>query len=122
MIEILVLDFKMVCAKCQKTLKKTELATPSIKRKNEIYHGSSASSDKSRTSATTTGVGKVLSTLDDEAPKIADQICPQQSKLLSKNAKNPYAAYSSSCESCKTKVDRGYKLCHKCAYKAGNGD
>lgn len=30
----------MVCAKCQTKLKRTELATPSVKQKNEIYHGS----------------------------------------------------------------------------------
>jgi hypothetical protein len=32
----------MVCAKCQKTLKQTELATPAVKRKNEMYYGSPA--------------------------------------------------------------------------------
>ena len=97
---------KMVCAKCQKNLKKTELATPGVKRKNEIYLGS-PTVDKSKTgsSSSTTlggsGIGK--------------------SKLLSKSAKNPYAAYSSSCETCKVKVAQGYKLCHRCAYKASNG-
>ena len=30
----------MVCAKCQKTIKQTELATPAVKRKNEMYYGS----------------------------------------------------------------------------------
>lgn len=57
---------RMVCAKCQKLQKKTELATPGVKRRNEMYYGSPASSttsagDKSRTSATlgTTGIGKV---------------------------------------------------------------
>lgn len=56
----------MVCAKCQKLSKKTELATPSVKRKNDLYYGSPAStsarsSDKSKTSATlgNNGVGKV---------------------------------------------------------------
>lgn len=56
----------MVCAKCQKISKKTELATPSVKRKNDLYYGSPAStsvgnSDKSKTSATlrNNGVGKV---------------------------------------------------------------
>ncbi|MCJ1298732.1 hypothetical protein MMC08_001522 [Hypocenomyce scalaris] len=47
----------MVCAKCQKLSKKTELATPGVKRKNDMYYGSPAttsagSSDKSKTSAT----------------------------------------------------------------------
>src|ERR1700723_1587758 len=32
----------MVCAKCQKTIKQTELATPGVKRKNEMYYGSPA--------------------------------------------------------------------------------
>ena len=55
----------MVCAKCQKLQKSTELATPGVKRKNELYYGSPASSsnggDKSKSSATlgSTGIGKV---------------------------------------------------------------
>jgi hypothetical protein len=32
----------MVCTKCQKTIKQTELATPAVKRKNEMYYGSPA--------------------------------------------------------------------------------
>ncbi|MCJ1286334.1 hypothetical protein MMC26_005679 [Xylographa opegraphella] len=95
----------MVCAKCQKTLQKTELATPGVKRKNDIYYGSptasaSSSAGKSKTSATlgNTGIGK--------------------NKLLSKGAKNPYAAYASSCTTCKTKTEHGRTYCHKCAYKA----
>lgn len=95
----------MVCAKCQRTLQKTTLATPGVKRKNEMYYGSPAG-DRTRSepkSATlgASGIGK--------------------SKLLSKAAKNPYAAYSSSCSTCKTKVDQGHKFCQRCAYKAGNG-
>ncbi|KAI9859444.1 MAG: hypothetical protein M1824_003785 [Vezdaea acicularis] len=88
----------MVCAKCQK-ISTTPLATPGVKRKNEMYYGSPAKKEE-RASATLghNGVGK--------------------SKLLSKSAKNPYAAYSSSCETCKTKVDQGRKYCHRCAYKA----
>ena len=59
---------EMVCAKCQKIQKKTELATPGVKRKNDMYYGSPTSStpsgsgrDKSKTSATlgNTGIGKV---------------------------------------------------------------
>lgn len=95
----------MVCAKCQKLQKKTELATPGVKRRNEMYYGSPASSmtsagDKSKKSPTAgvAGIGK--------------------SKLLSKSAKNPYGAYSSSCATCKTKTDPGRKFCHSCAYKA----
>ena len=56
----------MVCAKCQRLTKSTELATPSVKRKNELYYGSPATAsskaaDKSKTSATlgNNGVGKV---------------------------------------------------------------
>ena len=96
----------MVCAKCQKTMKKTELATPRVKRKNEMYLGSvTADKGKSSSSSSATvgsaGIGK--------------------SKLLSKSARNPYAAYSSSCDTCKTKVAQGYRYCHRCAYKASNG-
>ncbi|KAK3942963.1 microtubule-associated protein CRIPT-domain-containing protein [Diplogelasinospora grovesii] len=91
----------MVCAKCQK-LTKTTLATPEVKKKSEMYYGSSASASSSgeKKSATrgNTGVSK--------------------SKLLSKAAKNPYAQYSSSCTRCKTKVSQGHTFCHKCAYKA----
>jgi cysteine-rich PDZ-binding protein len=32
----------MVCTKCQKTIKQTELATPAVKRKNDMYYGSPA--------------------------------------------------------------------------------
>ncbi|MCJ1248017.1 hypothetical protein MMC30_005232 [Trapelia coarctata] len=96
----------MVCAKCQKIQAKTELATPGVKRKNDIYYGSptasagGSGSGKSKTSATlgNTGIGK--------------------SKLLSKGAKNPYAAYSSSCTTCKTKTEQGRTYCQRCAYKA----
>ena len=54
----------MVCNKCQKALKQTELATPSVKRKSDLYYESPASKsgkDKTKTSATLgkTGIGKV---------------------------------------------------------------
>jgi hypothetical protein len=57
----------MVCAKCQKKLKATELATPGVKRKNDMYYGSPAttlggsSADKGKSKPTlgATGVGKV---------------------------------------------------------------
>ncbi|RAH67747.1 cysteine-rich PDZ-binding protein [Aspergillus aculeatinus CBS 121060] len=95
----------MVCAKCQKKLKQTELATPGVKRKSEMYYGSPATSgsassshtDKSKATLGNTGIGK--------------------SKLLSSKAKNPYAAYSSSCEMCKTKTEQGRKYCQRCAYQ-----
>ncbi|KAI9678939.1 MAG: hypothetical protein M1829_001924 [Trizodia sp. TS-e1964] len=96
----------MVCGKCQKLQKSTQLATPGVKRKNDIYYGSplgtsTKASDRGKSASATignNGIGK--------------------NKLLSKSAKNPYAAYSSSCSTCKTKTDQGSKFCHKCAYKA----
>ena len=55
---------KMVCTKCQKLEKQTELATPGVNKKNEIYYGSpalSAATKQSKPSATlgNTGIGKV---------------------------------------------------------------
>ncbi|KAF5866423.1 hypothetical protein ETB97_011975 [Aspergillus alliaceus] len=94
----------MVCSKCQKKLKSTELATPGVKRRGEMYYGSPSStgggeSSKSKSKPTigNTGIGK--------------------SKLLSSKAKNPYAAYSSACELCKTKTEQGKKYCQRCAYQ-----
>ncbi|TVY80929.1 Cysteine-rich PDZ-binding protein [Lachnellula suecica] len=92
----------MVCGKCQKLSKSTTLATPGVKKKNDMYYGSPAGSsskagDRSKTASATlgnNGIGK------------------------SKSARNPYAAYSSSCTTCKTKVDQGKTYCQKCAYKA----
>ncbi|ODH13552.1 hypothetical protein ACO22_07143 [Paracoccidioides brasiliensis] len=55
----------MVCSKCQRKLKKTELATPAIKRKNDMYYGSphntiGGGDAKNRSSATlgNTGISK----------------------------------------------------------------
>lgn len=60
---------KMVCSKCQKKLQKTELATPGVKKKSEMYYGSPSttvggggdSKTKSTGSATmgSAGIGKV---------------------------------------------------------------
>ncbi|KAK3692862.1 microtubule-associated protein CRIPT-domain-containing protein [Podospora appendiculata] len=90
----------MVCAKCQK-LTKTTLATPGVKKKSEMYHGSAASSssaaDKKSATAAPNGISK--------------------SKLLSKAAKNPYAH---SCTKCKVKVSQGYMYCNNCAFKANS--
>ncbi|EHK47989.1 hypothetical protein TRIATDRAFT_142817 [Trichoderma atroviride IMI 206040] len=89
----------MVCSKCLKLTKSTKLATPEVKKKSEIYYGSPASSKASGSKSATlgnTGVSK--------------------SKLLSKAAKNPYAAYSSSCTKCKTKITQGHSYCSKCAF------
>jgi len=92
----------MVCAKCQRTLRKTELATPGVKRKSDIWGSpaTSKTSGKSGPSATLGGSGVT------------------KNKLASKAAKNPYAAYSSSCDTCKTKIDQGRTFCQRCAYKA----
>ena len=54
----------MVCAKCQKKLKSTELATPGVKRKNDMYYGSPAStlgggSATGKATLGTSGVSKV---------------------------------------------------------------
>lgn len=49
---------RMVCSKCQKLFKGTTLATPGVKKKTEMYHGSPASSSKSATQGNS-GVGKV---------------------------------------------------------------
>ncbi|KAI9930472.1 hypothetical protein ASPWEDRAFT_106882 [Aspergillus wentii DTO 134E9] len=93
----------MVCSKCQKKLKSTELATPGVKRKSEMYYGSPSTTlgggGESSKKATlgSTGIGK--------------------SKLLTSKAKNPYAAYASACENCKTKTEQGKKFCQRCAYQ-----
>ena len=62
----------MVCIKCQKILQKTELATPSVKRRNDMYYGSPATSVPSGSSAGKNkasvtlghnGIGKVSRTI-----------------------------------------------------------
>ncbi|OJJ47018.1 hypothetical protein ASPZODRAFT_15704 [Penicilliopsis zonata CBS 506.65] len=94
----------MVCAKCQKKLKKTDLVTPGVKRKSEMYYGSPSTSlggggdAKSKATLGNTGISKASHYSDSKA-------------------KNPYAAYSSSCESCKTKTEQGMKFCQRCAYQ-----
>ncbi|KAF7546879.1 hypothetical protein G7046_g9177 [Stylonectria norvegica] len=93
----------MVCAKCQKLSKGTTLATPGVKKKSDMYHGSPA--------GTKSGVGATKSAT-------IGQNGIGKSKLLSKSAKNPYAAYSSSCTKCKTKIAQGHSFCHKCAYQS----
>lgn len=52
-------ELRMVCAKCQKLSKGTTLATPGVKKKAEIYHGSAAASSSKATTQGHTGVGKV---------------------------------------------------------------
>ncbi|BDD55329.1 hypothetical protein MPDQ_007083 [Monascus purpureus] len=97
----------MVCAKCQKKLKATELATPGVKRKSEMYYGSPSS---------TLGGGGDAKAKSGKGPTLGNTGV-SKNKLLSAKAKNPYAAYSSSCESCKAKVEQGRKFCHICAYQ-----
>ncbi|KAI9166795.1 hypothetical protein HJFPF1_02910 [Paramyrothecium foliicola] len=92
----------MVCAKCQKLVKGTALATPGVKKKSEMYYGSPANT-------TTKASGSKSATLG--------QTGVVKSKLLSKSAKNPYAQYASACTKCKTKITQGHSLCHKCSYK-----
>lgn len=62
---------KMVCSKCQKKVAKTELVTPAVKNKSEMYYGSHLGSsaggggtrggDSKKSSVTlgNTGVSKV---------------------------------------------------------------
>lgn len=115
----------MVCAECQKLQKKTELATPGVKRKNDIYLGSPTIDCKTSKSSATlgaTGIGKVRNGAEGFVLHCqgwcAFIFVYAQSKLLSKAAKNPYGAYSNSCLTCKTKTEQGKTYCHKCAYKA----
>lgn len=55
----------MVCGKCQKKLQKTELATPGVKRKNDMYYGSPSTTlggggdAKSKSTLGNTGISKV---------------------------------------------------------------
>jgi len=53
----------MVCSKCQKKLKSTELATPGVKNKNDMYYGSPSTTlgggSKGKATLGATGVGKV---------------------------------------------------------------
>lgn len=85
----------MVCAKCQRLEKRTQLATPDVKKKGDLLSVSAAAANAKK-GPSSAGVPK--------------------SKLLSKTAKNPYAAYSSSCDGCKTKIDSGKKYCQRCSY------
>ncbi|KAF7117981.1 hypothetical protein CNMCM5793_007350 [Aspergillus hiratsukae] len=105
----------MVCAKCQKKLKSTELATPGVKRKSEMYYGSPAATLGGGGGAGA-GAGAGPATGTKSKPTLGNTGIGK-SKLLSSKAKNPYAAYSSSCELCKTKTEQGRKYCQRCAYQ-----
>lgn len=52
----------MVCSKCLKLSKGTTLATPGVKKKSEMYHGSPASSSSKSATLGQTGIGKVRDT------------------------------------------------------------
>ncbi|KAL4780169.1 PDZ-binding protein [Aspergillus varians] len=105
----------MVCSKCQKKLKTTELATPGVKRKNEMYYGSPSTS-LGGGGGGSSGSGAGTATANKAKPTLGSTGV-SKNKLLSSKAKNPYAAYSSSCDSCKTKTEQGRKFCQRCAYQ-----
>ncbi|KAL5336371.1 PDZ-binding protein [Aspergillus crustosus] len=108
----------MVCGKCQRKLKQTELATPGVIRKNEMYYGSPSTSSGSGggSGAGTSGPGAGTALASKSKPTLGGTGI-SKNKLLSAKAKNPYAAYSSSCETCKTKTEQGRKFCQRCAYQ-----
>ncbi|BCR96841.1 cysteine-rich PDZ-binding protein [Aspergillus luchuensis] len=107
----------MVCAKCQKKLKQTELATPGVKRKTEMYYGSPATTlGGSSSSSSGSGAGAGAAGGKAKSSTLGSTGIGK-SKLLSSKAKNPYAAYASSCEVCKTKTEQGRKYCQRCAYQ-----
>ncbi len=53
----------MVCSKCAKLATGTKLATPGVKKKNEIYLGSPAASSSKSATLGQTGIGKVRFTV-----------------------------------------------------------
>ncbi|PQE10876.1 Cript family protein [Rutstroemia sp. NJR-2017a BBW] len=110
----------MVCAKCQKKPQSTTaLATPEVKKKNDMYYGSpAAGSSKAGSSKAGTKTSATLG--NNGIGKLWLLILSLQSKLLSKSARNPYATYSTTCtgKDCSTKIDQGRKYCLKCSYKA----
>lgn len=66
----------MVCGKCQQLQKQTQLATPAVKKKNEMYYGSpagnkTASTSGSKPSATLgqTGVSKAWTMILHRGPQ-----------------------------------------------------
>ncbi|KAI9375619.1 PDZ-binding protein [Aspergillus egyptiacus] len=108
----------MVCAKCQKKLKATELATPGVKRKSEMYYGSPSTTLGGGSGSGSGGAGTGTATAAASKGKSTlGSTGVSKNKLLSAKAKNPYAAYSSSCEMCKTKTETGRKYCQRCAYQ-----
>ncbi|QSL64763.1 hypothetical protein MERGE_002065 [Pneumocystis wakefieldiae] len=85
----------MVCSECEK--KGISLATPSVKKKSEIYMGSE--------------MAKIAATSER---KIGEN------KLLSNSAKKRYDPYGVGCKTCKQRTHHlGAKYCPGCAYKQG---
>ncbi len=106
----------MVCSKCAKLTKPTSLATPHVKSKKEMYYGSPAGSKTTNS----TGYGSVKSSSSSSKTSATlGQNGIGKSKLLSAGAKNPYAAYNSTCtgEECAAKIESGRKFCNRCAYR-----
>ncbi|KOS17084.1 hypothetical protein ESCO_006021 [Escovopsis weberi] len=68
----------MVCGKCLKLSKSTKLATPEVKKKSDIYHGSPASTATATSGAA--GSKSKSATLGNAG--------------ISKATKNPYAQYA----------------------------
>lgn len=69
----------MVCSKCQKKLKSTELATPGVKSKNDMYYGSPSTTlgggSKGKSTLGATGVGKVCQDLFWNGCSYFDCLC-----------------------------------------------
>jgi cysteine-rich PDZ-binding protein len=137
----------MVCSKCLKLSKGTTLATPAVKKKSEMYHGSPASSSSKSATLGQTGVGKVsyiprcsyqirtylfvplpfltLKCHSEQAPlqECKEPVCTVRKVSCSTSAKQAkhtdrwLTMASSSCTKCKTKISQGHTYCNKCAYK-----
>ncbi|POR34040.1 Uncharacterized protein TPAR_05747 [Tolypocladium paradoxum] len=108
----------MVCAKCQKLIKGTTLATPEVKKKSEMYYGSSASSSSKGSGAKSTtlghnGIGKARNRGSLQPQQASVQIGKEPICSVLKSL----TLIRSSCTKCKTKITQGHSFCHTCAYK-----
>ncbi|KAG5513573.1 hypothetical protein PMAC_001005 [Pneumocystis sp. 'macacae'] len=100
----------MVCEKCEK--KCTFLATPSVKKKSEIYMGSEMSKLVA-SQERKIGENKLLST-SAKKRSINEKI--KDSNLIV----NRYDPYGTGCSICKQRTHHlGAKYCPSCAYKQG---
>ncbi|KAI5284630.1 hypothetical protein KEM55_000974, partial [Ascosphaera atra] len=99
----------MVCTKCAKKLQKTSLATPDVKRKSDVYLSGSTSNVGGASARAKEREREKARQQGNAAAGSGQGI--SKSKLLSGKAKNPYAAYASSCKSCKTRCEVGRKYC-----------